>query len=142
MDSIILYGNDQVNINNLINMNEITKDKGLVLSQKEIMMLIENKNNTLKDIGRVEIGKSIIDDIVYSFYNSEYIDGDDYFETINELVSIFYMYQDKFSDYLVDEEIVKYMSDCFNEVGGSLELLSSVSFDELNTRILYGECDE
>lgn len=32
MDSIILYGNDQVNINNLINMNEITKDKGLVLS--------------------------------------------------------------------------------------------------------------
>lgn len=105
-------------------------------------MLIENKNNTLKDIGRVEIGKSIIDDIVYSFYNSEYIDGDDYFETINELVSIFYMYQDKFSDYLVDEEIVKYMSDCFNEVGGSLELLSSVSFDELNTRILYGECDE
>lgn len=142
MDSIILYGNDQVNINNLINMNEITKDKGLVLSQKEIMMLIENKNNTLKDIGRVEIGKSIIDDIVYSFYNSEYIDGDDYFETINELVSIFYMYQDKFSDYLVDEEIVKYMSDCFNEVGCSLELLSSVSFDELNTRILYGECDE
>lgn len=142
MVSIILYGNDQVNINNLINMNEITKDKGLVLSQKEIMMLTENKNNTLKDIGRVEIGKSIIDDIVYSFYNSEYIDDDDYFETINELVSIFYMYQDKFSDYLVDEEIVKYMSDCFNEVGGSLELLSSVSFDELNTRILYGECDE
>lgn len=142
MESIILYGNDQENINNLVNMNEITKDKGLVLSQKEIMMLTENKNNTLKDIGRVEIGKSIIDDIVYSFYNSEYIDGDDYFETINELVSIFYMYQDKFSDYLVDEEIVKYMSDCFNEVGGSLELLSSVSFDELNTRILYGECDE
>lgn len=142
MESIILYGNDQENINNLVNMNEITKDKGLVLSQKEIMMLTENKNNTLKDIGRVEIGKSIIDDIVYSFYNSEYIDGDDYFETINELVSIFYMYQDKFSDYLVDEEIVKYMSDCFNEVGGSLELLSSVSFDELNTRTLYGECDE
>lgn len=142
MDSIILYGNDQVNINNLINMNEITKDKGLVLSQKEIMMLIENKNNTLKDIGRVEIGKSIIDDIIYIFYDSNYIDSSNYFDTINELINVFYMYQDKFSDYLVDEEIVKYMSDCFNEVGGSLELLSSVSFDELNTRILYGECDE
>ena len=142
MDSIILYGNDQENINNLVNMNEITKDKGLVLSQKEIMMLIENKNNTLKDIGRVEIGKSIIDDIIYIFYDSNYIDSSNYFDTINELINVFYMYQDKFSDYLVDEEIVKYMSDCFNEVGGSLELLSSVSFDELNTRILYGECDE
>ncbi len=142
MDSIILYGNDQVNINNLVNMNEITKDKGLVLSQKEIMMLTENKNNTLKDIGRVEIGKSIIDDIIYIFYDSNYIDSSNYFDTINELINVFYMYQDKFSDNLVDEEIIEYLRNNFDEMGGSLELLSSVSFDELNTRILYGECDE
>lgn len=142
MDSIILYGNDQVNINNLVNMNEITKDKGLVLSQKEIMMLTENKNNTLKDIGRVEIGKSIIDDIIYIFYDSNYIDSSNYFDTINELINVFYMYQDKFSDNLVDEEIIEYLRNNFYEMGGSLELLSSVSFDELNTRILYGECDE
>lgn len=142
MDSIILYNNDEENINNLIKMNDITKDKNLVLSKEEIILLIENKNNVLKDIGRVEIGKSIIDDIVYSFYISEYIDSNNYFETINELISIFYMYQDKFSDYLIDEEIIKYMSDSFDEVGGSLELLSSVSFDKLNTKIIYGECDE
>lgn len=50
MNNIILYENDKENINNLVNMNEITKDKNLVLSLKEILMLIENKNNTLKDI--------------------------------------------------------------------------------------------
>lgn len=142
MVSIILYGNDQKNINNLVNMNEITKDKGLVLSQKEIMMLTENKNNTLKDIGRVEIGKSIIDDIIYTFYDSNYIDSSNYFDTINELINVFYMYQDKFSDNLVDEEIIEYLRNNFDEMGGSLELLSSVSFDKLNTRMLYGECDE
>lgn len=142
MNNIILYGNDQENINNLVSMNEITKDKNLVLSLKEILMLIENKNNILKDIGRVEIGKSIIDDIIYAFYDSSYIDSDNYFETINELINIFYMYQDKFSNYLVDEEIILYLRKCFDEVGGSLELLGNVSFDKLNTKIIYGECDE
>ncbi len=142
MNNIILYVNDQENINNLINMNEIPKDKKLVLSKKEILMLIENKNNTLKDIGRIEIGKSIIDDIVYAFYDSEYIDSDNYFETINEIISIFYMCQDKFSDYLIDDEIIKYLRNSFDELGGSLELISSISFDKLNTRIIYGERNE
>lgn len=142
MNVMVLYQNDQKNVENLVSMNEITKDKNLVLSQKEIMMLIENKNSTLKDIGRVEIGKSIIDDLVYDFYDSDYIDSDNYFDTINELVNIFYMYQDKFSDYLTDEEIIEYLRNNFDEMGGSLELLGSVSFDKLNTRIIYGECDE
>lgn len=139
---MVLYQNDQKNVKNLVSMNEITKDKNLVLSQKEILMLIENKNSTLKDIGRVEIGKSIIDDLVYAFYDSYYIDSDNYFDTINELVNIFYMYQDKFSDYLTDKEIIEYLRNNFDEMGGSLELLGSVSFDRLNTRIIYGECDE
>lgn len=142
MNNIILYVNDQENINNLINMNEIPKDKKLVLSKKEILMLIENKNNTLKDIGRIEIGKSIIDDIVYAFYDSEYIDSDNYFETINEIISIFYMCQDKFSDYLIDDEIIKCLRNSFDELGGSLELISSISFDKLNTRIIYGKRNE
>lgn len=142
MNVMVLYQNDQKNVKNLVSMNEITKDKNLVLSQKEILMLIENKNSTLKDIGRVEIGKSIIDDLVYAFYDSDYIDSDNYFDTINELVNIFYMYQDKFSDYLTDEEIIEYLRNNFDEMGGSLELLGSVSFDKLNTRIIYGECDE
>ena len=142
MNVMVLYQNDQKNVKNLVSMNEITKDKNLVLSQKEILMLIENKNSTLKDIGRVEIGKSIIDDLVYAFYDSDYIDSDNYFDTINELVNIFYMYQDKFSDYLTDEEIIEYLRNNFDEMGSSLELLGSVSFDKLNTRIIYGECDE
>lgn len=142
MNAMVLYQNDHKNIKNLVSMNEITKDKNLVLSQKEILMLIENKNNTLKDIGRIEIGKSIIDDLVYTFYDSNYIDSSNYFDTINELVNIFYMYQDKFSEHLTDEEIIEYLRNNFDEMGGSLELLSSLSFDKLNTRIIYGECDE
>lgn len=142
MNGIILFGNDQENINNLINMNEITKDKNLILSNEEILMLIENKNNTLKDIGRIEVGKSITDDIVYAFYDSEYIDSDNYFETIYEIINIFYMFQDKFSDYLIDTEIIEYLRNNFDELGGSLELLGSVSFEKLNTKIMYGESDK
>ncbi|MGM9874827.1 MAG: DUF6323 family protein [Bacilli bacterium] len=139
MNNLILYVNDQENFNNLIKLNELTKSKNLIFTDEEILNLIKNKNDNLKDIGRVEIGKSVIDDIVYSFYDSEYIDNDNYFETINELINIFYMYQDKFSEYLIDSEIIEYLRDNFDKVNGSLELLSSISFDKLNTKLMYGE---
>ncbi len=139
MNNLTLYVNDQENFNNLIKLNELTKSKNLIFTDEEILNLIKNKNDTLKDIGRVEIGKSVIDDIVYSFYDSEYIDNDNYFETINELINIFYMYQDKFSEYLTDSEIIGYLRDNFDKVNGSLELLSSISFDKLNTKLMYGE---
>ena len=60
MNDIILYGNDQENINNLVNMNEITKDKNLVLSLKEILMLIDNINLDILyiDLEEVEVFKS------------------------------------------------------------------------------------
>ncbi|MCI7332602.1 MAG: DUF6323 family protein [Mollicutes bacterium] len=139
MNNLTLYVNDQENFNNLIKLNELTKSKNLIFTDEEILNLIKNKNDNLKDIGRVEIGKSVIDDIVYSFYDSEYIDNDNYFETINELINIFYMYQDKFSEYLTDSEIIGYLRDNFDKVNGSLELLSSISFDKLNTKLMYGE---
>lgn len=139
MNNLTLYVNDQENFNNLIKLNELTKSKNLIFTDEEILNLIKNKNDNLKDIGRVEIGKSVIDDIVYSFYDSEYIDNDNYFETINELINIFYMYQDKFSEYLIDSEIIEYLRDNFDKVNGSLELLSSISFDKLNTKLMYGE---
>lgn len=139
MNNLTLYVNDQENFNNLIKLNELTKSKNLIFTDEEILNLIKNKNDNLKDIGRVEIGKSVIDDIVYSFYDSEYIDNDNYFETINELINIFYMYQDKFSEYLTDSKIIGYLRDNFDKVNGSLELLSSISFDKLNTKLMYGE---
>ena len=63
LNNIILYRNEEENINNLVSMNEITKDKDLVLSQKEIMMLIENKNNVYKSFLSIKNEFSFNDEV-------------------------------------------------------------------------------
>lgn len=110
--------------------NLITKEKGLILTHKEIEELIINKNETLDNLSRIEV-TPIIDKIIYEFYDSPYIDNDNYFETINLLVEIFYIYEDKFGNKLSIEEIIKYLRDIFdNKVNGVVELLIDTSYLE------------
>lgn len=110
--------------------NVITKEKGLILTHKEIKELIINKNETLDNLNIIEV-TPIIDKIIYEFYDSPYIDNDNYFETINSLVEIFYIYEDKFNDKLTIEEIIKYLRDTFdNKVYGVVELLMDTSYLE------------
>lgn len=110
--------------------NLVTKEKGLILTHKEIEELIINKNETLDNLSRIEV-TPIIDKIIYEFYDSPYIDNDNYFETINSLVEIFYIYEDKFGNKLSIEEIIKYLRDTFdNKVNGVVELLIDTSYLE------------
>lgn len=110
--------------------NLVTKEKGLILTHKEIEELIINKNETLDNLSRIEV-TPVIDKIIYEFYDSSYIDNDNYFETINSLVEIFYIYEDKFGNKLSIEEIIKYLKDTFdNKVNGVVELLIDTSYLE------------
>lgn len=110
--------------------NLVTKEKGLILTHKEIEELIINKNETLDNLSRIEV-TPIINKIIYEFYDSPYIDNDNYFETINSLVEIFYIYEDKFGNKLSIEEIIKYLRDTFdNKVNGVVELLIDTSYLE------------
>lgn len=110
--------------------NLVTKEKGLILTHKEIEELIINKNETLYNLSRIEV-TPIIDKIIYEFYDSPYIDNDNYFEIINSLVEIFYIYEDKFGNELSIEEIIKYLRDTFdNKVNGVVELLVDTSYLE------------
>lgn len=110
--------------------NLVTKEKGLILTHKEIEELIINKNEALDNLSRIEV-TPIIDKIIYEFYDSPYIDNDNYFETINSFVEIFYIYEDKFGNKLSIEEIIKYLRDTFdNKVNGVVELLIDTSYLE------------
>lgn len=58
--------------------NLVTKEKGLILTHKEIEELIINKNETLDNLSRIEV-TPVINKIIYEFYDSPYIDNDNYF---------------------------------------------------------------
>lgn len=138
MNDIILVKNNNKDIKLILSTNKITDDKNLAFSSSEALELVINKNNVLNSIGRIEIDNTIIDKIILSFYDSEYIDLENYFEVINSLVETFYIYQNKFSNYLIDDELIEYLRECYDKCG-SIELLNSLYFDKLNYKITYGD---
>lgn len=124
----------KVNLDDLIKLNDITKEYNLILSKEQIISLINTKNNTLKEIGRIEFNNNIIKEIIFNFYDSPYIDEDNYFNTLEELINIFYIYRNNFN--LSDEQIIKYMKLRFNNYSnGSLELLLSNDLEYLKNNL-------
>lgn len=124
----------KVNLEDIIKLNDITKEYNLILSKEQIISLINTKNNTLKEIGRIEFNNTIIKDIISNFYDSPYIDEDNYFNTIEELINIFYIYRNNFN--LSDDQIIKYMKLRFNNYSnGSLELLLGNDLEYLENNL-------
>ncbi len=122
----------------ILELNEITKDKGLYLSEKDVEDLIVNKAIILKENGRVEVSGTTIKNIIELFYDSSFIDKDNYLESIEELTNIFYKYQQEFYGVLSDEEILIYLKEEFdNIVMGSFTLLESDSLEKLKENVLY-----
>lgn len=121
----------------ILELNEITKDKGLYLSEKDVEDLIVNKAIILKENGRVEVSGTTIKNIIELFYDSSFIDKDNYLESIEELTNIFYKYQQEFYGVLSDEEILIYLKEEFdNIVMGSFTLLESDSLEKLKENVL------
>ena len=139
----LTLNNDTLILKKIIELNKITSRKGLFLTRTEALDLISNKNINLKEMGRVEFGLGILDRIIYTFYDSAYIDKDNYLEMLEGLTNVFYLYQASFDNKLTDEEIFNYMKKCFDsECAGSIELLESFSFDKLKQRLENGNLYE
>lgn len=110
--------------------NKFTKKMGLVLTPNEALKLAEANALALKSNGRIQFGDSTVREIIKEFYTSPYITKDNYLETINYLVEIFYFYKNETLDLIGDEDLIKYMKNSFDGVcQGSLDFLAG---NELN----------
>ncbi len=89
-DNIILK-NRKSSLKEILELNNITQNRGLILTEKQAIELIDNRDNALKQLGRIELGTGIIADIIYEFYDSSYIDKDNYLELLLELTEVFYI---------------------------------------------------
>lgn len=131
INDLVTY-NDKRILKNILTLNEMTSKRNLYLQEKDISQIIETKNISLKELGRVEVKNNILERIIYEFYDSPYIDQTNYLETILDLTRIFYLYQDELSYKLTDEEIIIYLQDEFNNrCGGDLTLLETLSLSNL-----------
>ncbi|SFU66806.1 hypothetical protein SAMN04487886_10948 [Clostridium sp. DSM 8431] len=108
----------------ILDCNEMTKEYGLKLSEKDVKEIVSARNSALKKCGRIEFNGEIVTKIIKNFADSPYIYKANYVDTISELIEIFYNYKNETLDYLSDDELITIMKRFFDGYcEGSLELL-------------------
>lgn len=110
----------------LLDLNEKTKEHGLVLTPEDVKTVVVSRNKVLRDHGRVELGIEVTKNLIEVFSASPYLDPDHYVDALNELHEIFYYMRNETEDQIGDVKLIHRMKDAFDgPCGGSLELLRS-----------------
>lgn len=76
-------------------------------------MILEERKDTLQKQKRVEFGEGIVPKIIYEFCDSNYIDQNNYADTIIRLQEIFYLYKNEMQDEITDDELLHLMKEQF-----------------------------
>lgn len=114
----------QLNLGDVLAYNEESRKYGLVFTVDEAEELIEARNLSINNHGRVELGIDVIKKMITIFCRSPYINRDDYAATINELLDIFYSMKNETEDRIGDDELIDMMQEYYNgSCKGSLDLL-------------------
>lgn len=116
----------------ILQYNDHSVKYGLVLTGEQAMRLLETKDEELRYNGRLEFGEGILGKLITAFCDSPYMNRQNYSQTLERLVEIFYYYKGEMWELLSDDELIDYMKIFFNgSCEGSAELLESRELDSL-----------
>lgn len=116
---------------------ELTKNitTNIILTKENVLELIYAKNNSLKEIGRIDLTNNILQNIILIFIDSSFIDKDNYMEIFLSLTETFIYYENIFSKKLSSEDILNYLKIEFESNEGSIDLLNTISLERLCDRL-------
>lgn len=100
----------------ILETNQKTAGYGLTLSEQDARLLAEERCHVLREERRVEFGGGILPKIIEEFCDSDFIDQNNYVDTLLRLQEIFYMYKNEMLDEITDEELLHFMREQFEEV--------------------------
>lgn len=110
----------------LLELNEKTKEYGLVLTPQEIERMMAARSQILYGYGRVELSIQVTKELIESFSDSSFIQQESYADTLNELHEIFYYLKNETEDRISDRKLLYRMKEMFeDDCEGSLDLLKS-----------------
>lgn len=119
--------------------NEKTEQFGLVLSGEQQAELIRCRDESLKRYERVELGRGILDQIIFCFCDSQYLNQENYSETLNTLQDIFYRFKNEAMDQLTDEELLTFMREQYEDVcGGDTDYLAGTCLERFAEAVRAG----
>ena len=130
----------QNQIQKVMEMNRQTERFGLSLTQEEARLLVENRNQVLKEQQRVEFGEGILPKLIFAFCDSAYIDRENYVETMARLQEIFYTFKNETLDEITDDELLEFMREQFEEkCCGDTEYLEGTFLSDFAQAIRSGK---
>lgn len=124
----------------LMQCNEKTESFGLSLTEEDAHELVLCRNASLKKYRRVEFGEGILDKLIFTFCDSQYINQENYREVMEELQDIFYSFKNEAMDLLTDDELLTFMKEQFEEICmGDTEYLESTCLPRFASAIRSGD---
>ena len=96
--------------------NRMTDRYGLTLTEQDAKLLVEERSRVLREERRVEFGPGILPRIIEEFCDSDFIDQNQYVDTLIRLQEIFYLYKNEMQDEITDDELLHFMREQFEEV--------------------------
>lgn len=130
----LIHGNDT--LIKVLDMNDYTERFGLSLSDDDAELLVSQRKESLNQQHRVEFGEGILPRLIFSFCDSQYINQDNYVETIGRLQDIFYLYKNETMDELSDDELLEFMREQFEtNCYGDLEYLEGTCLEVFSRAI-------
>lgn len=105
-------------------MNQKTRRFGLSLTLQEQQELAKCRDKSLKKYNRVEFGTGILDKLIFTFCDSQYVEPQNYLACLQRLQDIFYEFRNESLDLMTDDEVLTFMEEQFETVcAGSLDYL-------------------
>lgn len=120
--------------------NNKTEKYGLVLTEEEANNLMLCRKASLLDNQRVEFGEGILPKLIYYFCDSQYINQDNYADTLEQLQDIFYLYKNESLDEITDDELLEFMRKQYEEVClGDIDYLAGTCLERFAVAVRSGE---
>ena len=118
-------------IQKVMQTNQYTERFGLVLSEEDANLLVQERSSSLRQEQRVEFGEGILPKLIFQFCDSPYLSQDNYVESIVRQQEIFYLYKNESLDDLSDDELLDYMKEKFDGVcQGDFEYMEGTVLEE------------
>ncbi len=119
--------------------NQVTEQFGLVLTEQDASLILEEQKSVLSEQRRVEFGESIVTKIIYEFCDSDYIHQNHYVDTIIRLQEIFYLYKNEMQDEITDDELLHLMKEQFERICfGDLDYLEGTCLAQFSQAVRAG----
>lgn len=145
MNGLISFENFSLNTTQAVSreilaLNEISREYGLVLSAEDALVLSETRGRALADNERVEIGVGAIAEIIKRFSKSRYVNEEDYAWILNEVTEIFYYIKTETNDKISDKALLDELFKSFElNCRGSMDILLGREAERIIRKINSGE---